>query len=88
MIRKTLCIHIFIQGEQDVTVHHSEMGYMLAVEATVNVHCLQLPTSTGSDPHGHVTEVTYAVGAHESHSECMVLPVTVGIASDPYGHVT
>jgi len=35
-----------------------------------------------------VTEVTYAVGAHGSHSECMVHPVTVGIASDPHWHVT
>jgi len=49
-----------------------------------------LPVTVGiaSDPHGHVTEVTYAVGAHGSHSECMVLAVTAGIASNPHGHVT
>jgi len=41
----------------------------------------------GYDPHWHVALVTCAVGAHGSHSECMVLPVTVGIASGPHGHV-
>jgi len=34
-----------------------------------------------------MTEVT-CVGAHGNHSEYMVFPVTVGIASDPHGHVT
>jgi len=28
------------------------------------------------------------LGANGSHSECMVLPLTVGIASNPHGHVT
>jgi len=49
---------------------------------------LLVTVGIASDPHGHVTEVTYGVGGHGSHSEFMVLPVTVGIASDPYGHVT
>jgi hypothetical protein len=39
-----------------------------------------------SDPHGHVTDITYGVGVHGSHIECVVLPVTV-YRSDPQGHV-
>jgi hypothetical protein len=33
---------------------------------------LTVATSSGSDPIRHVTEVTYGVGVHGSHSECMV----------------
>ena len=33
---------------------------------------LTVAASTGSDPIRHVTEVTYGVGVHGNHSECMV----------------
>ena len=44
--------------------------------------------NVGSDPHRHVTEVTYDIGKSGSHSKCTVHTVTLSVGSDSHIHVT